>query len=335
MENCKIKYVQMKKNIFFLLLLGPFFNYGQTCFSLKQGQKVKVSIKSYIPNRQYQPDYKNLKESEKDIEVDKYNEKVTSGKEISASEGVYDCVVKTLKDTTKGQKMTMFLNIAGTDYPYNFFCRNDTMFLYRNMGIKFAFDSEKKPTGYTLQGPQVIPNNLKVGDRLKPYEDFSQTTDTNSFSTLYKRLVLIDWKAPGTTSIFTSGYVTSLVKTSISMGFHWIHFQNAFITGTEEVKISGKTYTAYKIESEDWTKNSTDFSSLSQDKKSAVELQEIFNKAVEKNAKKMARKGLTNKEGYTVSYKTDWFIPHLGIYKTMAYDSDGFCNMIAYYISIE
>lgn len=94
-----------------------------------------------------------------------------------------------------------------------------------------------------------------------------------------------------------------------------LHNAVAEVVGTTEFKLGKKAYTAYIIESEIWTKTYADFSydsksSLVNVEKMTKKVNEYWTKKVDKG---LRRKELVNDEGYIVSYKTEWFVPELGI----------------------
>jgi hypothetical protein len=108
------------------------------------------------------------------------------------------------------------------------------------------------------------------------------------------------------------------------MNTEFINYVNAKVVSSENIIISGVNYTSYKIDYELWIKPNinvkvnynTDGISGS---KQAKEQEAKTNKLLEKKLTKIS-KSMSNKEGYTVSPKTDWFVPGIGIVKTYTYN---------------
>lgn len=219
-------------------------------------------------------------------------------------------VVKMETSISNGTKVTMYQT-----------CKNDTMFLTRDDLIINAENGM-----FVVYGQQSIPLQLKVGDKLDPYKDYMISTPITKEGFVLVSTSKSNFFASGNSYFMETIIKTYNVqsKTDISMNTEYINYVNAKVVSEEQITISGKTFTAYKIEHEQWVKPNlnvkvnynTDGISGS---KQAKDQEAKTNKLLEKKLTKVS-KSMSNKEGYMVTPKTDWFVPGIGIVKTYTYN---------------
>jgi hypothetical protein len=190
-----------------------------------------------------------------------------------------------------------------------------------------------------------VPNKLKVGDRLAPYEDVGVTFPVEVTKTERQR-ILVDVQTrvyqkkdigfdtetgqygEGTATIRETKEIYKEVDVEVKYNMQFssstINYAVAVVSGEEEVTVDGTKYKAYRIDSESWTKGEI--------KKSYVSNNEEWKQAREKADDKIkalmdkrgAKKGYTNDLGYVVTYRTEWFVPGMGMAKMDIYDNYGF-----------
>jgi hypothetical protein len=49
---------------------------------------------------------------------------------------------------------------------------------------------------------------------------------------------------------------------------------------------------------------------------------------------KNVKAGIENEQGYSVTYLTEWFVPGIGVVKSLGYDKNGFINVISSTLSL-
>ncbi len=333
----------------FILASFAAFLFGTTAFSqncnmaLKDGSKATVTITTFTNPHSARTDYGDASDEKKAELIAAYNADVMSGKIAPASN--YPMVFNIKKTTTRaGDEYSFGYNVAGKDYFSYVVCNNDTLYSCRNRGPVLVGTPEN-PYGYSLQGVQIIPMKLKVGDALPSFEDvgisFPSSTDMivkkNVFSH-YDKEWSRDFGFYKDSQTGESGFgpfdkmtpkavyntIDVAVRQTITVSSHSIQCMNGKVTGEEDVTVSGVKYRAYIVESESWTKSNVDASYESVDEEinqGQKELAEEYQKNV---AKMMIKKQFTNKLGYMVMYSKVWIVPQLGgAVKTLAYDIYG------------
>jgi hypothetical protein len=307
-----------------IALLPGYASFSQNCnLAIKDGGKMTVTAYSWTDPNVYDPKFQKLKDEKKDAEILAYNESVHSGKIAPASTYPMTFTIKKAAAETGGDEYTLTTNIAGKDYSNYLLCKGDTIYTYRNKGIVEVPDGKGGSLGFTIQSPQILPVNLKVGDKLPSYEDVSFLYPT----TTDKKLKMVFTKTvPETDTRYAYSVWGTLEvdgKEKVSLSTRTIHYMNAEVTGEEEVTVNGTKYKAFLIESETWTKGKMAISYESNYK----DVNEYNAKNAEKGLKRfdkmMLRKGLTNELGFMVSYLKEWYVPSLGIVKSETYDNLG------------
>ncbi len=317
--------------------------FSQECnLSIKDGDLTKLKIITYTNPLSGDPKFLKAKEDKKDEMVAAYNASVLAGTVPPASNYTMEFHIKKnkLKDADEYQ---IGYNVGGKDYFSYLVCRADTLFLARNRGPVLV-GTEENPIGYSLQGIQILPMKLKVGDVLPTFEDISFTFPTSTDLTVKKK-VFSHYStsssngfgyAPNSNGDYVLGPTIELktravyntidvaVRQNLSFSAHSIQGVNQTVTGVEEVTISGVKYKAYIIESESWTKGKMNTNYESADEEVAKEQEKAAARLQAKGEKLMIKKQFTNKLGYMVLFSKGWYVPELGgAVKTESYDIFG------------
>ncbi|MCX6290639.1 MAG: hypothetical protein NT126_02615 [Bacteroidetes bacterium] len=323
--------------------------FGQNCGqAIKDGGKLTLVIQSWTNPLLADAKFLKAKDDKKDEQIAAYNADVQSGKIAPASNYPMSFTFK--KGNLNGwDEYILTTTIAGTDYSSYLFCNQDTLYQFRNLGV-VRIGTAENPVGETVQGAQKLPTHMKVGDVLSPFQDFGflypQTMDNKVRITVSAGFKTYDkigygifqdskdnnktkeglYTTPTPYEIFKQVPVD--VKEKISFSTHTINYVNAKVKAEEQVTISGVNYNAFIIESETWTNATMAVNYKSADKKFTTEqiIADIAgqDKKVEKKMERQALKiGYVNELGYNVTYKKEWFVPQIGIVKTVAFDTYG------------
>ncbi len=314
------------------VLLISLTAFSQPCnLALKDGGKMITTVTTYTNLLPYDPKFtKEKKQEKKDAMIGAFNADVLSGKVAAATTSEATSVLS--KATVAGTDKYKITTVMGK-YTFNYYldCRNDTIFTYLHSGsVPIGFDT-LNPDGYRIEGPMVLPMNVKTGDVIPSYDDITIGFPAAMDKKVKHRLFLGSHTSG---NHIYSHYKTIDVKVRQTLTYsgHIIHHVNALITGEEEFTISGKKYSAYIVESEGWTKATI------------IADYETANAQVKKEqyafAKKMGTegfvpKGWTNELGYVVSNMKEWYVPQIGIVKYEAYDLNGAIFMISTVTGLE
>ncbi len=332
-----------------LLLLFPFMlvlisvaNSQECNILIKDGDTAHLKIITYSNNFFTDPKFQKAKDDKRDEIVSAFNASILSGSTPPASSSNMEFYIKKNKLPDADEYQVRY-SVGGKDYFSYLVCRADTLFLARNRG-PIALGSEDNPLGYSLQGIQILPMKLKVGDQLPAYEDIAFMFPTSTDLTVKKKVFSHNSTssksgfgyAPNSNGDIVLGPTIELttkavyntidvaVRQNLSFSTHSIQGVNQFVTGTETVTISGKSYTAFIIESQSWSKGKMDVSYESADAEVVKEQESSYKKLQEKSDKMMVKRQFTNKLGYLVMYSKGWYVPQLGgSVKTITYDSHG------------
>lgn len=340
----------MKKLIISLLMLflTALLLNAQECSLYEQGKVIKSSMKTWFPMKPMMPEWAKMKQAEKNKNVDEFNKNAESGIEKPSYEGTFELPINDIISVPNADLITFTSVFNGIEYKTYTACRNDTMFFVR--GPRFSIEyKDGKPAGYKIIGVQIIPNKLQVGDVLTPYTDYGETfpeikewqeqvtifagyeekkeTGTGVFFDSYdSKWKSGDYERTYSEAVYIEVMGTFQEKSSFAMETR--NYVNARVVREEIITIDGQPYNAYVIESQKWVKAGPDVSI-----KSNIESwQKIYDKISAKVAKKankeIAAMGLQNEQGYMVTYMTEWFVPGLGIVKTIGYDNNGFLTLM-------
>jgi hypothetical protein len=341
----------MKKFLFLIAFALVFvsFAHAQKCTIYEPGQVYKSAMKSWFCMKPLMPEWAKMKPADKAKFVDEYNKNAELGTEKPSYEGTFETIVKEVIPDNNGAGETVVLStaIAGIDYVGKTVCTGDTMYVVR--GDRFSFTvANGDTTGYTITGVQAIPNNLKVGDILPMYEDYSSTlpyshewTQKAKLITGYERVTRTyegqaldsyDHKIKyGKVTETKSEAIWEDVTVNLKMESQFVmqikYFVNANVAREEDLEIGGTKYKAYVIESQKWMKGAVE-SVIKADNKQFQKTFDRVSKRIEKKSnKEIAKMGIQNEQGYMVTFLTEWFVPGIGIVKSEGYDLNGFINL--------
>jgi hypothetical protein len=328
---------------------------SQNCSLFEEGMIMKTQANGYMATVQYTPDWLKLKDVKKEEKIIAFNNSVLSGTEVPTSAGTYDFKISKVTRDSEGDRVLVEADINGYHYSTVLACKGDVMYFARNADPIWAIDNGDT-VGFTLQGIQEIPNKLKVGDVLKPYDDVQFTlpkktdivkqwpefqgyevsyhTETGlGYDVKNSEWAYGDWEVKTTKAIYENVPVKG--KEVLKAQYNVKHYLNAVVTRTEDVKINDKTYTAFVIESETWTKFKIDISYDMENKACEAYYNSINSTANAIGAKKNVKAGIENEQGYSVTYLTEWFVPGIGVVKSLGYDKNGFINVISSTLSLQ
>lgn len=336
----------MKKFKFTVLLFVAFglHSFAQNCTVFEKNMVYKTSGDFFMPMFKFFPAFTKLNAEKREQKVTEYNEKVFSGKTKPFSAGTNEFIIRDVVRDGTGERVLVESNTASLKYSTILACKNDSMYFARTIGTNWVV-TKGDTTGFSILGLQVIPNKLKVGDFLSPYEDFGTSVPNKEemkakwpqfkgYQTSYHTSTGLDfdhddnfklksgtWETKTTTAVYED--VDVKAKQVMTPSYISKHYINAKVVRTEDITINSKTYTAYVIESETWMKMGTIVSYESENKDFNAYYNNIQKKGEERYTKKFISTGLMNEQGYIVTFLTEWFVPGLGIAKSVAYDSYG------------
>jgi hypothetical protein len=308
---------------------GSMSAYSQDCnIAIKDASKLAIEVYSWTNPNLYDPKFQKLSDDKKDEQVMNYNLQVSSGQLTPFSTTTIKYNVKKEQPKDGADQYTLTTNVAGKDYSSYVFCKSDSIFFYRNLGSVEMPDGKGGSMGFMIQGVQILPLKMKVGDKLSTYDDlmvlYPSTFDQTLKRTLLETTGRTVYGDPLASSVqYKLKQIDVKVKETFNFSTHTVHYKNALVTAEEEVTVGGVQYKAYVISSETWTKPSMTVSYETADeavKKSEKKTNEIIQESLTKTPRKQS----TNTLGYTVSYLKEWFIPQIGaIARTELYDAMG------------
>jgi hypothetical protein len=344
----KPNYMNINYSLFVIAAIAVISAPAQTCLKFKEGQKYTLKSDRYNNDEVFTPAYAKMKESKREQKAAEFNAKVNSG-EIRSASGSYVYDVKNISLSPGLERAVLVTEIAGKKYESIIACNNDTMYFTRITGLSYLVDTNGDTLGFGILGLQVIPNKIKVGDVLMPYEDIGvmfpktitytakhdvfkgyQTSVTRYRDIGYDPNARPSWGLGTTTKTTTKALYESVdvkVRETTQFSNVSVNYAKAVVVAEEEVTIDGVNYKAYKIESESWLKP--------QVTKSYESSNEEWSQARKKSNEDLklemtargVKKGYLNEQGYTVSYRTEWFVPGIGVVKADIYDNFG--NILA------
>ncbi|MEQ8303006.1 MAG: hypothetical protein RIB47_06415 [Cyclobacteriaceae bacterium] len=327
-----------------LLLAGASIPSYSQCIIVEKGQKIQVKSTSYantLPGTEKK--WEKMKPEQRDELIDNLNQDIQEGN------------VKPWMNLTSNFEITDVHNspflswytLEATDGTYEYkttnYCYYDTMHLVRNADVIYNIQNGDT-IGVAVQGVARIPNKLKVGDRIASYNDYmigfpetwtkstKEAVKAFSYTTTENK---VGYYQDTESGLFSNGefkvterkdvYQTITHKLNVSQHIQnlTINYYVAQVTAEEEVKIGAKTYKAFVIESESWSKGGVVRDYEAENKKIEQEQQAKFDALIRKQAEWMTKSGYTNDQGYTVSYKKEWFVPGYGPVKIEVHDSHG------------
>ena len=130
----------------------------------------KSSSISWLAMAPFYPDWAKTKEAKKEEMVSTYNKNALAGTEKPSSSGTYEFhIIKVTRDAS-GERVLIEADISGYKYSTVLACQNNIMYFTRNAGPIWGID-KGDTVGFTIQGVQEVPNDLKVGDVIEAFEE--------------------------------------------------------------------------------------------------------------------------------------------------------------------
>jgi hypothetical protein len=223
------------------------------------------------------------------------------------------------------------------------------IYLFNNAAFYPIIDAKGDTIGINYYSPKKFPAKPVVGStfpghfaemNLFPYEFKITAKRFFNFSET-------DYKGNGTNY---SGFVT--VRKTVKQNSNSITVYTPYtVVGKEDIQISGKTYTAYKLFNAQWIKstgnnvvtedpqvyfNDPNLSNKVKDYFSGLANKKSYQRAMERLNAKLDKFSFTNEYGYMENLMENWFVPELGIFvKSKMYDGDGAVMMETRVISIK
>jgi hypothetical protein len=304
--------------IFIMMLCISITATAQNCadIQLKKGQ-VLTYKREMAPMQKKDITYFKMKKKEQEAADQQYKDDLAGGKLALTT----DQMISTLEDveTTPDVVRYSFSSlIKGVAYKTKNICAGPVMIFAPYKDVTEIITPTRNGEMITTQinGYNKIPRVLHVGDTVGSYQNLGVSTpqhfetsgwvshtEKDAFGDTWK---ISEWKTQ--TIDIASSSVTKYV--------------NREVMAEEDLTINGKTYKAYKINTEIWTKISAkaDASSVGLALGFAV-----MNRVINKKTNKAVG---ANKEGFLVTAINDWFVPALGVMgKTEVFDQGG--NRIA------
>lgn len=284
-----------------------------------------------------------MKPEKREKAVEEFNEKILTGKIKPASYPLSTTISNVYADENS-QTIEMSYDMNKQTVSNFYRCANDTMFISRMNGILFHKNQQGDTSGVSIYGVEKIPIDLKVGDVLPMFNDFTwyfpvgyEANGTISVFAGFQRVsgvahgAFVDSKSGNAENGYyryeksIPTFMDKEVPGYMQMQVQNLTIYNAYSAVTEEieVEIDGKTYQALVIESENWSKATTDFQFFSQYQEAIDRFNSGKAYLDKKYTKKFEKFGLVNEQGYAPSYLTRYYVPEFGIVKTISYDPFG------------
>jgi len=328
-----------------LFIAGLSINANAQCFKVQKGQNVTSVTNTYdnlLPATVKK--WAKLKPTEREELILAQNKEYESGAKMPSSVYKSNFTITNFVENEVISAYTIEESAGVFEYKTTNYCIDDTLYFVRNKDVIYSI-LKGDTVGYGLQGIQKIPVNIKVGDILPSYRDFGMTKPKTSTITASEK---VNTGRTETVTKIRSGYFQDSetgehgigtykettkkaiyetiyhdVEMATSLNFLTINYFTAVVTGEEEIKIGDKTMNAFVIESENWIK-STFIQDFQAENNKIEEQQRVkAEKLKEKMDKQVLKIGYTNEDGYTVIYKTEWFVPGYGIVAAETYDIYG------------
>lgn len=346
----QINFTLMKKLVSILLTCFMFnsFAISQNCSLFEKGYNIRSIISNYSSDLPSSKGWSKKKPEKQAILIDEYNKNVLSGVTPAYSTTTIDMYIKDV-ERNDFEKITSAMMSNGVEYTFNSFCVNNINYFYRAIG-PFYYVSNNDTLGAGFYGTQIIPNDLKVGQILTPYEDISTIIISTSnytdkqrvlagyrqVETLEKNATYLnketykyetgDWKVTKYEQLFEDVDVKVMENTSLNS--HAIHYVSAVVDSVIDVQIDNKPHKAYIIESELWIQAAFE-TTFAADNAKWQKFRQGYNEKIQKKAmKKLIKSKFLNEDGFYVTYQTEWFVPGYGVVKIITYGSDGFISNI-------
>lgn len=320
----------MIKNVLLLFtMLGIAFGINAQLCGLseyyKEGQSVTMETKTY-PS-QLTDKFWKLKDEKKEAALVEIDEKIKAG-EISPTITSLQYKIDAVTAETDNEKVTLDYTVPGYSINPTYICNNDTLYILNHTGPVIT-KVNGEIYSILIQGTKKIPLNLKVGDNLAPFDDYMILPPSGLDFTI----PVMEYSETSTHRYYRKYSVEVRQNSKNSMLMR--HFVNANVTGKEMITLLGQEYEAFIIESENWTKVQMDKSFDAENEYLEKRAAKLVERTDEKINKRLSSIGVQNEEGYTVTKGIEWYVPGIGIVRTLAYNIFGELQYDYYIKSIE
>jgi len=350
MENTSFsKTALFRKAMLMLLSIVSMHVNGQTAspdLILAKGMTFEYEIVSYpIPLTALGVKWIKMKPEKKAETVIKYNEDVKAG--VIKPTGKVSQFAR-INDVAETSGIIQFIGTTQINNKLTIINGNDSVYYLQNDGKPFPIIKDQKDTiGINYYGIRRFPAKLEVGTMLPGF-----TSEMNLFPYDLKTSRREYFNFSGGDGYSYSGFVN--VRKTRTMQVNSISISTPFyVAGMEEIEISGKKYTVYKLLNEQWSKISSNAmvqddptvyfgdKYLSDKVKDHLEARgrgwDTPERTAKIQAKMEAATGMTkNEQGYLVNVQENWYSPLLGmIVKSKLYDGSGALQMESNIVSIK
>lgn len=308
--------------------------------ALGSGTTIDTEILSYTtPLQKDALAWVKMKPKKKVEAVMLHNADVLAGKVAPVARTPIPTVIKDVVRKDGITTCTGTTRLGVTDYRLTLHQTADSVYYLLNDGLQFAIPGKAGDTvGVWCFGPRVFP--------VRPTTDMYLPGHINEMDLLPHDLKLNrkELFRFGKDGYSYSGYVN--VRKTVRMQVNNIMMNTPYlVAGTEQIEISGKTYTAYHLINEFWTKlNSNavvteDPATYFNDKALSDMVKEHLaergrgwdtpeRKAAILEKMQSATGMTTNAQGYMVSMQENWYVPELGLMiRSRSYDASGALQM--------
>jgi len=339
----------MKQTLITILSFAVLSANGQTPngLILKKGMVIESELLSYkTPLFADAARWTKMKPGKRDNEVLKFNEEVAAGKIAPVGKMTLPTAINNVEGTGNMAIYNGTTRIGQTDYKLRIAQMGDTTHFMLNAGLNFPIVNKTDTTGVWCYGIRKYPMKPVVGSFIPGYINemnlfpYDLTTNRRNF-----------FEVDGGNGYSYSGFVNIRKKHKMTVS-SIIMNTPYFVSGTEDMQIAGKTFTAYKLLNAQWTKTTTndvatedattffDNERLNTIVKNNLSMRARGEnkEAVDKLLKTAAEKtGMTaNEYGYMENYQENWYVPELGmIVKSKFYDAYGALQMESKVVAIK
>ncbi|MBN8697058.1 MAG: hypothetical protein J0L87_11075 [Bacteroidetes bacterium] len=317
--------------------------------TLSKGMVIESEIIGYkTPLLEDAAKWIKMKPKKKAETVMQFNTDVASGKIAPTSKSPVPTKINDVSEVNGATVYTGTTRIGVTDYKLTLKNAGDTVHYLLNDGLPFPIPGKNNDTtGIWCFGVRHFPKVLEVGSYLPGY-----INEMNIFPYDLKTSRREFFNFSGNDGYSYSGFVN--VRKTRTMQINSIFvYTPYYVVSKEEIEVSGKKYTAYKLLNEQLSKSNIntvakeDPTIFFNDKYLSDKIKENLadrgrgwdtpEKKAEILEKMQSQTGMnTNEQGFSVNIQESWYVPELGmIVKSKYYDGTGALQMESRIVSIK
>ena len=341
----------MKYVAFVFLSLSSINLLGQNSsgLALSKGMLCETEIVSYkTPLQEDAVKWIKMKPAKKAQTVIQFNADIAAGKIAPGSKSSAPTKIDEQVNVGGSTQFKGSTRVGAYDYKLTIIEKGDSIFSLLNDGQPFPIPGKNNDTtGIWCYGKKQYPKVIEVGDVLPGFMN-----EMNLFPYDLKTSRREFFNFSGGDGWSYSGFVN--VRKTRNMQINSIILNSPFyVVAKEELEISGKKYTAFKLLNEQWTKTNVntvvkeDPSIYFEDKGLSDKIKanlrdrgrgwDTPERKAEILEKMQSQSGLvTNEQGYQVNLQENWFVPELGmVVKSRFFDGTGALQMESRMVSIK